>query len=99
MSQQSIQVESSRSKRVLAKLCSLVRHEDEDLGMLIANSISSDSAEEAAEQVAAALVRTTASAMSRCLVGSSEAVVLGFLELLEGIFKCFVRAPAACTDC
>jgi len=69
---------------VLEMLCSLVKQEDEDLGVLITDSISNDSAQEAAEQMSAALVRTFASAMSRCSIGGSKAVVLSFLELLEG---------------
>jgi len=80
----SIQLESSKSKSVLEMLCSLVKQEDEDLGVLITDSISNDSAQEAAEQMSAALVRTFASAMSRCSIGGSKAVVLSFLELLEG---------------
>jgi len=80
----SIQLESSKSKRVLETLCSFVKQQDEDLGVLITDSISNDSAQEAAEQIAAALVRTFASAMSRCSIRGSKAVVLSFLELLEG---------------
>jgi hypothetical protein len=75
----------SNSTRVLARLLRLVRDENDELGTLIANSVANRSSQLAADQVAAALVRTTAQAMSRCLIGDAEAVVLNFLQVLEGI--------------
>lgn len=74
----------SNSTRVLARLLRLVRDEDDELGAVIASSVANSSSQVAADQVAAALVRTTAQAMSRCLIGDAEAVVLNFLQLLEG---------------
>jgi len=39
---------------------------------------------DAVDQLAAALVHTTASCMRRCLVGDAEAEVVRFLQVLDG---------------
>lgn len=64
-----------------------MRDEDEELGATIANSVSSCCVVDAAEQLAAALVHTTASCMKRCLVGDAEAAVVRFLQVFDGNFQ------------
>lgn len=61
-----------------------MKEEDEELGASIASSVSNNCVEEAADQIAAALVRATASSMSRCLIGEAEAAVVRFLQVLDG---------------
>ena len=75
---------NSKSRHLVASICKLVRNEDEDLGARLAGSIAYHSAEDAADLIAAALVKTTAEAMSRCLIGDAEATVKNFLQVLEG---------------
>lgn len=72
------------SNHVLAQLISLVRNEDEELGVMIAGSVVECCPEDSADEISVALVRATASAMSRCLIGDQEAVVLSFLQVFDG---------------
>jgi hypothetical protein len=62
----------------------MLRNEDEELGIKAARSVADCSAQESADEISVALVRATASAMSRFLIGDQEATVLNFQRIFDG---------------
>ena len=83
---------SMRSRLVLDRLIMMVRGTDEEAATMMQDSIENGSTDDAADQVAAVLARTSVIAVRRSLMGDGAEVASRFLQILDDFDK-FRQTP------